>query len=67
MFQFVVGAAVGAALIGAANSVGFKRAVNKSRRKIKEKIDYAKAYASAIDECAKERINKSKKRTGGEK
>ncbi|MDR1450768.1 MAG: hypothetical protein LBI57_00300 [Helicobacteraceae bacterium] len=67
MFQFVVGVALGAAMIGAANSVGFKRLVNKNRLKIKEKIDYAREYVSAIDECAKERVGKSKKKVGGEK
>ncbi|MDR2152640.1 MAG: hypothetical protein LBO72_07455 [Helicobacteraceae bacterium] len=67
MVHFVIGAVLSAAVIGAANSVKFKRAVNKSRRVIKEKIDYAKAYAGAIDEVAKERMNKSKKKTGNEK
>ncbi|MDR0665151.1 MAG: hypothetical protein LBF86_06485 [Helicobacteraceae bacterium] len=68
MFQFVLGAAAAAVVIGAANSVGFKRAINRGRRKFKEKIDYAREYVCAIDECAKERVNKNaKKRTSGEK
>jgi hypothetical protein len=70
MIHFIAGAALSAIVIGAANSDKFKRLVGENRRKIKAKIDYARDYASAIDECAKEKIAKkpkAKKSAGDEK
>lgn len=58
MIQFFIGAALGAAVVGAANSADFKRFVNISRRKAKNKLDYAKEYAAAIDRLAKEQVDK---------
>ncbi|MDR0747565.1 MAG: hypothetical protein LBE89_06720 [Helicobacteraceae bacterium] len=61
MMQFFIGAAIGAAVVGAAGSADFKRFVNKSRGEVKRKFDYAKEYIAAIDRLAKEQVDKKTK------
>ncbi|MDR2034095.1 MAG: hypothetical protein LBP89_05630 [Helicobacteraceae bacterium] len=65
MIRFFIGAAISAAVIGAANSRRFKQFIGESGREAKKKFDYAKDYVAAIDECVKEKIGKKTKARKG--